>query len=1148
MRHIWRNLSFVLAAVVLAAWCVYPPDKTLRRGKDLAGGVSMVYHVSIGPNENAKDVLDRTIDVLKQRVDPNGLMEIEMVQQGNDRIEIAMPLPSPRAKALQKDFEDAMTRLREAELDESRIDMLVKGDATSRAAALDTLSAGSDARREMIKKTIDTYDAFVAARGAYDTESDPDKKKAMEPGVAAADIAYEQARAAAIRGSITEAEIRGVVNASTKVRTVHDRTESVTLPTPREVALKRVQDAHPESRAEIDRLIDLYVKYEKERTSLDDPQDLIRMLKGAGVLTFRITVKPGSYAGEDRAREELRLRGPANITAKDVKWCKVNDIQAWIDSPAEARAFGEDPEYGIRFFNSRGYIAAPYGGDYYILCHDTRTARLTQEEGSWQVARAYPGADSYGRPAIHFQMNANGAVLLGSLTRAHVGDQMGVLLDDQIYTAPTLQSAISSNGQITGSFSDEEIRYVVRVLSGGSLQAKLSPEPISVNSVGPELGIDNLRKGLAAGLVSIVIVAGFMVVYYFSSGVISVIALLVNSLLILGAMALSEAAFTMPGIAGVILTFGQAVDSNVLIYERMREEFHHGADMKTAVRVGFARALSPIMDGNVANLIICVVLYYFGTQEIRGFAITLGIGVLTTLFSALVVSRVIFDILVEKIGWRKTSQLPMTFPFVQRLMTPHVDWMKYRHVLLGALVIFLAASGVVIVQRGSRMLGTEFRGGSEVEFQFKKDPTTGNDLTLKREEVHERLKEIAESAPANDPVSVLAQAEVLPVNPRSDGVTSNRFRIRTGPADEKIILDAIANRFQDVIEGSGGLAFGGAGTPDWRGRVFQILSHSLGENIERPSIKDEVGSYMGGAAIVLENLDPPPTRESLWSRLQRMRLQHEYADTLARARELRVIDGNDAAVKSAVILVKDEMINAYDSTERWESRLAVTEWRLVNDALTRPTQLASVQTFSPTVAATFATQAILTVVISLFLLTVYVWIRFGSPRWAIAATVPLFADVVGIAGMIGLAEVLYESPVTGNTARALGLLPFKFDLAQIAALLTIVGYSLNDKIIILDRIRENKGKLPFATYQIVNDSINQTLSRTLITAGGHLITTVILYVFGGEAVRGFAFAFNLGVVLGTYTSIVSSPLVWSRKYDNVMPPGSTPTGIVPAAV
>jgi len=184
------------------------------------------------------------------------------------------------------------------------------------------------------------------------------------------------------------------------------------------------------------------------------------------------------------------------------------------------------------------------------------------------------------------------------------------------------------------------------------------------------------------------------------------------------------------------------------------------------------------------------------------------------------------------------------------------------------------------------------------------------------------------------------------------------------------------------------------------------------------------------------------------------------------------------------------------------------------------------------------------VLIALVLLTVYVWVRFGAGRWALAATVPLFADVVGILGLIALAQILYETPSTQGFAAALGILPFKIDLAQIAALLTITGYSLNDKIIIMDRIRENKGKLPYASYKVINDSINQTLSRTFITSGTTLFSTVALYLYGGEGIRGFAFAFTFGVLIGTYTSIVSSPLVWSKKYDR---PGSPATpGTAPA--
>src|SRR5256885_1424023 len=212
-------------------------------------------------------------------------------------------------------------------------------------------------------------------------------------------------------------------------------------------------------------------------------------------------------------------------------------------------------------------------------------------------------ASQRGTPEISLEVNQRGGQLLGELAGRDVRDQMAVLLDDQVYTAPNLLSKISKSGQITGTFTDAEIRYIVRVLGAGSLQAKLSPEPISEMRLAPELGADNLRAGLRAGVISLIAISGFMIVYYFGSGVIAVVALLCNALLILGIMALANAAFTMPGIAGVILTFGMAVDANVLIYERMREEIQRGADARTAVRLGYDKAMASIVDGNVANLL-----------------------------------------------------------------------------------------------------------------------------------------------------------------------------------------------------------------------------------------------------------------------------------------------------------------------------------------------------------------------------------------------------------------------------------------------------------------------------------------------------------------------------------------------------------------
>lgn len=1131
MRKILPTALTVLASIILSLFAVFPIEKNLRLGKDLRGGATLVYTVQIDASENAADVMERTKDALRRRVDPDGLMEISMVAQGRDRLEISMPLPSDEVKAAKKKFEEALVQLGRAQVTESRLDAIMAMPADQREHEVQILAAGSSRRLDLLHATASAFEAAQQARAALDAA--PQKTDELVAAAAAAQIKYEETRAALMRTALTAEEIRRVVSASTRARTIEDQGQIVLMPSPRELAEKKLREVHPEAAEDIDRILGLYNDYAKVRTTLDDPQDLVRMLKGAGVLSFRIVATTSgnmAHPQETRLREELRALGPKTVRSTDARWFKINQIENWVHTKQQAEAIAANENAASQVFGGMGYVVEPYAGDFYMLCWDTRTTRLTQAEGrNWGVARAYPGADALGKPAIHFAMNPAGAVALGGLTKDHVGDSMAILLDDEVYTAPRLKDALSSGGIIEGDFSQEEIRYVVRVLSGGSLQAKLSPEPIGIDSVGPQLGADNLRKGLQSGLVALLLVAAFMVVYYFESGVIAVVALVINSILILGCMAASKAAFTMPGIAGVVLTFGQAVDSNVLIYERMREEFQRGADMKTAVRQGFSRAMAPIMDGNISNLIICVVLYYFGTQEIRGFAVTLGIGVVTTLFTSTVVSRLIFTIFMDFFGWKKTSQLPMAFPVVQRMLSPHVDWMRYRNVFLGGLVIFLAVSGVFVAMRGSEMLGTEFRGGTSVELKFKSDQA-GNPLTLTRQEVQDRLKVLAASGDSN--LKVLAEAEILPINPAADGVTSDRFRIRTAPAESpQGILAAIGRQFEDVTESSPALGFSGANTTDPSRHAFPILTRQLSENVDHAGAKGDVSAYLGGAAVVIENIEPRPTRDALLARLERMRQQPDFAETLSRKRELRVIEGTDQEVKTALLLVRDDAISAIEAPERWQADVATKEWKLVNESLARASQLASLQDFSPTIAATFATNAILTITISLLALTIYVWIRFGAARWAIAATVPLFADVIGIAGVIGLSEILYNSPSTGGFARAIGLLPFKFDLAQIAALLTIIGYSLNDKIVILDRIRENKGRLPFASYQCINDSINQTMTRTLITAGAHLITTIILYLYGGEAVRGFALTFNFGVVLGTYTSIVSSPLVWSRAQD-----------------
>ncbi|MCC6951399.1 MAG: protein translocase subunit SecD [Phycisphaerales bacterium] len=1133
MNSIIRNSLFTVIAAVLAVLCLVIPKSPIRLGKDLQGGVSLMYGISIDSGENPDEVIPKVIDVLKQRVDPNGLTEISIVRQGRDRIEITMPLPNDRVKRLKQEFEDQLAGLSQTQVSGSKVDQALALPAAEREAALATMAGGAEARLSSLRSLAAAYDLMRQKQEAMRATQDAAAREALAPEVAQAEIAFEAARASALTRTVSAEDIRRVVLASTRSRSIRDGKEVVTLDSPRQVAERALYEQFPESKAAIDSALGAWRAYSEERGGLDDPQDLIRMLKGAGVLSFRITIDPGAHPQEQRLRAEVAELGPANVKASDARWMKINSIEGWIKSKSDADAFASDPGYARVFFGRMGFVVEPYSGDYYMLCWDTATARLTQHEGAWAVSRAYPGADNIGRPAIHFNMNAPGSVKLGNLTRAHVNDKMAVLLDDEVYTAPRLNSEISSGGIIEGDFDPSEIQYIVRVLGAGSLQGKLSPEPVSINSVGPDLGADNLDKGLLCGIYSIIIVAAFMIVYYFGCGAAAVFALAINSVLIMGAMALSKAAFTMPGIAGVILTFGMAVDSNVLIYERMREELSRGADLRTAVRLGFDRALASIVDGNVTNLIVCVVLYQFGTPEIRGFAITMGIGVVSTLFAALIVTRLPLDLAVAA-GLKGAPMLPSVIPGLQRMLTPSVGWIRLRWVFMGISAVYVALGLFAVVYQGPKMLDTEFAGGTAVTLEFKPG-SDGQRMTLTREDVQKRVQKVAEAAPEGTELRNLNNADVIPINPEDDGVTSGRFtlKVRTKNLTGPEVLGAVIPAFQDLLPDNPRLSFKG---DDEMQRqtvpAYPIDKPVLGPNIDRPEWREDVRKFLGGVAIVAEGITPAQPLEALQARWQSERQSSGFSDTLGRTTGIVILEGTEAEVRTAVFLVKDDQATFFDNEGRWDAQVRAREWSLLHDALTRARLPASVQSFSPSIASTFQRDALLATVVSFIFIGIYIWIRFKTPRYSIAAIVALVHDVLTVLGLLALAEILCEHPATRDFAYSIGLLPFKIDLNTVAALLTIAGYSLNDTVVVMDRIRENRGKLPAATARIIDDSVNQTFSRTIITGGTTMLSCLILYIYGGEGMRSFAFCLLTGLIVGTYSSVaVAAPIVWSRKFD-----------------
>lgn len=1141
MRQIFKYGVIILVVLLVCAMAINPPAKKLRLGKDLRGGVSLIYTVQVGENERAEELIPKTIDAIKRRLDPDGVKDITIVKQGNDRIEITLPLPDDRVKKLRREFDEALVQLGRNQLNESRLEQAMRLSGEERQKALASLAAQSSSTAKGLDEAAAAYDLATTKRAEYerlmaDPAATQEAKDAIVGELASAEIAYDQVKSKVLSTAIDPDEIRVVVSASRVHPTIDDKEGRIELPSPREEAERRLREAHsdPDSQAKIDDLLAKHTAYSSQSTGFDDPQEIIRMLRGAGVLSFRITVQPNQLdrGRESLLRQELAEVGPRSTSDPEARWFKVNKIEGWIRSKAEAEFLKQSPDNAAVFFNSRGYVGAEHKGSYYMLCWDTRNTKLTLGEGVGTVSRAFRTNDEVGRPAIGFEMDPRGGVLLGGLTSQHVQNQMAVLLDDEIYTAPTLQSPISSSGRITGSFSGEEIDYVVRVLGGGSLQAKLSRDPISISSVGPELGSDNLHKGLVSALYSAIVVIGFMIVYYFGNGLIAVVCLAANSLMILGAMSLSHAAFTMPGIAGVILTFGMAVDSNVLVFERMREELIKGSDLKRAVRLGYDKALSAIIDGNITNLIVCVVLYYTGSAEIRGFAITMGIGVVSTLFACLVISRFLYDVLIA-IGLRRSSMLPIAMPYVQKFLTPSINWLRLRYIFFAISIVYMAMGFGFIFVQGPKMLDNEFLGGTQVTIQFKGDPAAaeGTDarLKMKREDVYGTVTSLGKDAPEGSQLRLLTGAEVFPINPDEDGVTSDRFTIKTLATDADSVTQAIVSAFSDKLETKPPLEFKGAEIQDVRrAPVYDFDRATLGDNIDIPSVRDNMPEYVGGVAVIMADLDPPPSLQALRERLDVTRESQDYADTLGRQRDVRLLEGTENAVRSAVLVVVDPEVSRARRTEE----VAQREWNLVREALTSSSTPASVHNFSPAIAATFQANAIAASVLSFIFIGIYIWIRFKTPRYAIAAVIAVVHDVVTVLGLIALAEFLYEHPATHDFAVALGLLPFKIDLNLIAAMLTIAGYSLNDTVVIMDRIRENRGKNPYASAQIINDSINQTFSRTLITGGTTMISCLILYVYGGEGMRAFAFALFAGLVVGTYSSVaVAAPIVWSRKQE-----------------
>ncbi|MEX1230985.1 MAG: protein translocase subunit SecD [Planctomycetaceae bacterium] len=772
------------------------------------------------------------------------------------------------------------------------------------------------------------------------------------------------------------------------------------------------------------------------------------------------------------------------------------------------RVAGEELQSGDNLIATRPIMrdGEKVGQEVLVIVEPNDDNRIT---GSRHLKRAYPTQDENGRLAVGFDFNPRGANLFRALTSANRPDsedfrtQLAIVLDNEVHSAPSIESTISDQGQITGRFSQDEIDELINVLNAGALDVPFTknpvtnkPEPISENTISPLLGVDVQQKGIFAIAVSGFGVFFFMLFYYRTAGIISDLCLLMNLVLILGTMALISATFTLPGLAGLVLTIGMAVDANVLIYERMREEQHRGSSLRMTIQNGFSKALSAIIDSNITTLITAVILYLIGTDQVKGFAVTLFIGIVMTLFSVLVFGRLLFEIGERK---RWITQLK----FTALIGETRFDFLSKAKLFIGISIALIVAGFAGLGVRGQDNLDIDFSGGTMVTFEFE-EPANFDEV---RAEV---IKAMGQNI-SLERLQIEGEA--------AEGQSLERYRLRTTEQDVDRVREQVVESFE--------------GTKHQLRRVTMNYSEPVAVAGEDVSTK-----FAGGHRTVLE-LSSPVKIVTLTDQLaqaigelSKTERGAVYTESGSLFEMIGMEGGRPAATGAGSATSAFEQVQVTTTKDISRADFSAALKSMQAEMASTPL-FDEVSRFASSVADEMKESAVLAMVASGLAVVAYLWFRFSRATFGIAAIVAVFHDVVIVMGMIALGSYLGGNPI----GQALGFTDFKFNMTIVAALMTIIGYSLNDTIVIFDRIREVRGKNPALTAEMVNLSVNQTLSRTILTSVTTTIVVLILYAVGGEGIHGFAYAMLIGMIAGTYSTVfIANPvLLWLMNR-----PGSAP--------
>jgi SecD/SecF fusion protein len=585
------------------------------------------------------------------------------------------------------------------------------------------------------------------------------------------------------------------------------------------------------------------------------------------------------------------------------------------------------------------------------------------------IVDARQDLDERARPAVSMQMNAQGAKIWKRLTAANVNRRLAIVLDDYVYSAPVVNGEIpNGNSSISGNFTIDEAQDLANILKAGAL-----PAPTTIVEdvvIGPTLGKEAQSQGINSIVIGLIIVIIFMIAYYAKGGLIANVALFFNVFFILGILAQLSASLTLPGIAGIVLTIGMSIDANVLIFERIKEELRHGAGMRQAISAGYRKAYSSIIDANVTTLITGIILYALGQGPVKGFAITLIIGIVCSFFSAVFITRVIVEALSKK---GDESSMSFSNAFSKNTLTnlsiQFLDRRKLAYLFSGT---FITIGIIAMIVKGLT-LGVDFKGGRSYVVAFA----------------------------------------------------------------EPVVASQIEAGINDSFENQG----------------------------------TEVKTYGSNNAI----------------KITTSYLIDDESDEADEKVKIALISGLESVTGKA-------------STEDAEN-LASDQFSVVSSSKV-----------GATIADDIKNSSYQSAVFALIAIFLYILVRFRKWQFGLGAIVALFHDTLFVLSAFAIANLLGIS--------------LEVDQIFVGAILSIIGYSINDTVVVFDRIRENTGIKSGSELQgVYNESLNNTISRTLITSVTTLIVVLVLFLFGGEVLLGFSFAFLVGIIIGTYSSVfIATPI------------------------